>query len=118
MKRALVLGGGGFIGGHLAHRLKKEGFWVRVVDIKPEHEFWNHDDICDEYISGDLRSPLALVGTYWYDPVDFRNKLKMKLEEFRRRNLEENIAEHLGALGCMTYVTHYFFSKNAFGDII
>ena len=57
MKTALVLGGGGFIGGHLAKRLKNEGFWVRVVDIKEQHEFWNHDDICDEYISGDLRDP-------------------------------------------------------------
>ena len=33
MKKAVVLGGGGFIGGHLAKRLKQEGFWVRVVDI-------------------------------------------------------------------------------------
>ena len=41
-KTALVLGGGGFIGGHLAKRLKNEGFWVRVVDIKEEHEFWDH----------------------------------------------------------------------------
>lgn len=56
-KTALVLGGGGFIGGHLAKRLKNEGFWVRVVDIKPNHEFWNHNDICDEYVSGDLRNP-------------------------------------------------------------
>lgn len=60
MKRALVLGGGGFIGGHLAYRLKKEGFWVRVVDIKPEHEFWNHDDMCDEYVCADLRDPLLV----------------------------------------------------------
>jgi len=57
MKTALVLGGGGFIGGHLAKRLKDEGFWVRVVDIKEKHEFWNHEDICNEYISGDLRDP-------------------------------------------------------------
>ena len=34
MKTALVLGGGGFIGGHLAHRLMGEGFKVRVVDVK------------------------------------------------------------------------------------
>ena len=57
MKTALVLGGGGFIGGHLAKRLKNEGFWVRVVDVKEKHEFWNNDDICNEYISGDLRDP-------------------------------------------------------------
>lgn len=57
MKTALVLGGGGFIGGHLAKKLKDEGFWVRVVDIKEKHEFWNHNDMCNEYISGDLRDP-------------------------------------------------------------
>ena len=60
MKRALVLGGGGFIGGHLAYKLKNEGFWVRVVDIKSEHEFWNHDEMCDEYVSADLRDPVLV----------------------------------------------------------
>ena len=55
-KTALILGGGGFIGGHLAKRLKEEGYWVRIVDIKPKHEFWNHKDICNDYVSGDLRN--------------------------------------------------------------
>ena len=57
MKTALVLGGGGFIGGHLAKRLRSEGFWVRIVDIKEKHEYFNHNEICNEYISGDLRDP-------------------------------------------------------------
>jgi len=60
MKKALVLGGGGFIGGHLAKRLKDEGFWVRIVDIKEKHEYWNHNDICDEYVCGDLRDPMLV----------------------------------------------------------
>lgn len=34
-RSALVAGGGGFIGGHLAGRLLSEGYRVRVVDIKP-----------------------------------------------------------------------------------
>ncbi len=34
MKRALVCGAGGFIGGHLVKKLKKEGYWVRGVDIE------------------------------------------------------------------------------------
>lgn len=38
MKKALVCGAGGFIGGHLIKKLKREGYWVRGVDIK-EHEF-------------------------------------------------------------------------------
>jgi nucleoside-diphosphate-sugar epimerase len=56
MRKAVVLGGGGFIGGHLAKRLKQEGFWVRIVDIK-NHEYFGHDDICHEFILGDLRDP-------------------------------------------------------------
>jgi len=38
MKTALVCGAGGFIGGHLVKKLKREGYWVRGVDIK-QHEF-------------------------------------------------------------------------------
>ena len=37
-KCALVCGAGGFIGGHLVKRLKRDGFWVRGVDLK-FHEF-------------------------------------------------------------------------------
>ncbi len=48
MKRVLVLGGGGFIGGHLAKRLKNEGNYVRVVDIK-RHEYFDEKDFCDEF---------------------------------------------------------------------
>ena len=57
MKTALVCGGGGFIGGHLARRLMGEGRWVRAVDIKKCPEYWQSDEICHEYISGDLRDP-------------------------------------------------------------
>ena len=34
MKKALVLGAGGFIGNHLVTRLKNEGYWVRGADLK------------------------------------------------------------------------------------
>ncbi len=38
MKKILVCGAGGFIGSHLVKRLKKEGSWVRGVDLKyPEY---------------------------------------------------------------------------------
>ena len=66
-KNALVLGGGGFIGGHLAKRLKLEGFWVRVVDIKESHEFWSNDEICHEYICGDLRDPKLVSKVFSLD---------------------------------------------------
>ena len=63
-KKALVLGGGGFIGGHLAKRLKDEGFFVRIVDIKPAHEYWDHALICDEYVQGDLTNPEVVKSAF------------------------------------------------------
>jgi GDP-D-mannose 3', 5'-epimerase len=51
-KRLLVCGAGGFIGGHLVKRLKKEGFWVRGVDLK-NNEYGQ--SLADEFIIGDLR---------------------------------------------------------------
>jgi nucleoside-diphosphate-sugar epimerase len=54
MKKALVLGAGGFIGSHLVKRLKEEGYWVRGVDLKLP-EYWASK--ADEFIIGDLRDP-------------------------------------------------------------
>jgi nucleoside-diphosphate-sugar epimerase len=52
MKKALVCGAGGFIGGHLVKKLKKEGYWVRGVDQK-KHEF--APTAADEFLVLDLR---------------------------------------------------------------
>jgi len=52
MRKALVLGAGGFIGSHLVRRLKREGFWVRAIDLKyPEFS----DTAADDFAIGDLR---------------------------------------------------------------
>lgn len=59
MKNVIVLGGGGFIGGHLGKRLKEEGCHVRIADIK-NHEFWKHSEICHEFIKCDLTDPKAV----------------------------------------------------------
>ncbi len=56
MKKVIVLGGGGFIGGHLAKKLKQDGCYVRVCDIK-NHEYFDHKEICNEFILGDLTDP-------------------------------------------------------------
>jgi nucleoside-diphosphate-sugar epimerase len=55
-KRILVCGAGGFIGGAMVKRLKKEGHWVRGVDLK-YHEYFDVTTIADEFIQGDLRDP-------------------------------------------------------------
>jgi len=52
MKKALVCGAGGFIGGHLVKKLKREGYWVRGVDQKL-HEF--APSAADEFLKHDLR---------------------------------------------------------------
>jgi len=54
MKSVLVCGAGGFIGHHLVASLKKEGCWVRGVDLKlPEFS----SSIADDFVLADLRDP-------------------------------------------------------------
>jgi nucleoside-diphosphate-sugar epimerase len=51
IKKALVLGAGGFIGSHMVKRLKSEGYWVRGVDVKvPEYS----KTLADEFVLGNL----------------------------------------------------------------
>jgi GDP-D-mannose 3',5'-epimerase len=51
-KTALVCGAGGFIGGHLVKRLRREGFWVRGVDLK-FNEYAESE--ANDFAIGDLR---------------------------------------------------------------
>jgi len=56
IKTALVCGAGGFIGNHLVKRLKKEGYWVRGVDLRyPEFSA----TAADEFIIADLRDQVV-----------------------------------------------------------
>ena len=56
-KQVLVSGAGGFIGAHLVKRLKREGFWVKAVDLKtPAHSHTAADefiiaDLCDQTVA-------------------------------------------------------------------
>ncbi|PSJ73215.1 NAD-dependent dehydratase [Sphingobacteriales bacterium UPWRP_1] len=52
VKKALVLGAGGFIGSHLVKRLKADGYFIRGVDLKYPEYSPTH---ADEFIIGDLR---------------------------------------------------------------
>lgn len=72
MKKALIFGAGGFIGSHMAKRLKSEGYWVRGVDLKaPEFS----ETKCDEFIFADLRdyekvfSAITLDGKEVFDEI-------------------------------------------------
>ena len=54
--KILVTGAGGFIGHHLVTRLKKQGHWVRGVDLK-QPEYGATD--ADEFLVADLREPAS-----------------------------------------------------------
>lgn len=66
MKKAIVLGAGGFIGSHLVKRLKREGFWVRGVDLKyPRFS----ETAADDFLVGDLRE-MAVCREAFDTPFD------------------------------------------------
>lgn len=66
MKTILICGGAGFIGHHLARKLKSEGHKVIVVDIKERNEYCEKETYCDDYHKLDLSKQTA-----WYY-LDFR----------------------------------------------
>jgi len=53
-KKILIAGGGGFIGSHLAKRLKEEGNFVVVADWA-ENSYFKREDFCNEFHLVDLR---------------------------------------------------------------
>ena len=62
MRRALVCGAGGFVGGHLVERLKADGYWVRGVDIKfPEFR----QTAADQFRILDLRDYEHAMEAVW-----------------------------------------------------
>ena len=55
MKKALITGGAGYIGHHLQKELKKNGYYVIVMDIKNPTELLSQK-YCDRYIQADITS--------------------------------------------------------------
>lgn len=68
MKKALVCGAGGFIASHLVKKLKREGYWVRGVDIK-QPGF--SPTAADEFLLLDLRDEASCRAAVSLDHTPF-----------------------------------------------
>jgi GDP-D-mannose 3',5'-epimerase len=86
MKKALVLGAGGFIGSHMVSRLKNEGYWVRGVDLK-NPEFSN--STADQFCISDLRN---------------RDEVKASLQIDKEGNLFDEIYQFAADMGGAGFV--------------
>lgn len=118
MKRALVTGAGGFIGGHLVRYLKDRGYWVRGVDIKP-HEF--AESAADEFCLLDLRyvdSASAAFAGQAFDEV-YALAADMGgmgyISQHHANILRNNLLINLNTIEAarQTNVGRYFFSSSA-----
>ena len=98
MKTALVCGAGGFIGAHLVKQLKKEGFWVRGVDLKyPPYATTQ----ADEFIIGDLRNPNIvenIMRAPWQD-LHMNKGLKLNLNLDKSFDEVYQLAADMGGAG-------------------
>jgi nucleoside-diphosphate-sugar epimerase len=93
VKRALVCGAGGFLGGHLVERLKADGYWVRGVDIKwPEYR----PSAANEFLIQDLR-----------DECDSRWALDGGFDEVYQ------LAADMGGMGFISTAEAEIMSNNA-----
>jgi len=119
MKKALVCGAGGFIGGHLAKKLKREGYWVRGVDIK-EHQFASTK--ADEFLLLDLREPQNCRAALTLDNDTFDEVYQLAADmggmgfisvaecEIMRNNALINL--HTTHAAATMSVPRYFFSSS------
>jgi GDP-D-mannose 3',5'-epimerase len=99
MKRILVAGAGGFIGGHLAAEFLKEGHQVTCVDIKPFEEWYQSKNLSDLGIKAvnDPNDPTR--GNYiGLAQCDLKEK---KLCDYVTSNIDEvyNLAADMGGMG-------------------
>jgi len=65
-KKILILGGGGFIGGHLGKYFKDRENFVRIIDLK-KHEHFPENEICDDFVIADLRDHRKLTRAFYTD---------------------------------------------------
>lgn len=118
-KKALVCGAGGFIGSHLARRLKQENYWVRGVDLKyPEFGA----SAADEFVIADLRDAStwqAILDTQFDEAYQLAADMGGAGYIFTGENdahLMHNSAMinlHMASFGTARHVKKIFYSSSA-----
>jgi nucleoside-diphosphate-sugar epimerase len=121
MKRVLVCGAAGFIGGHLVKRLKREGFWVRGVDIvqsayspSAAHEFLQLDLRLPESCRQAIAMPDGSVVDEVYQlaaDMGGMGFIETAQCEIMHNNVLVNI--HMTHAAATMGVSRYFFSSSA-----
>lgn len=101
-KSALILGGHGFIGHHLARRLKSEGYWVRTVDIK-QYEYGDYD-FTDDAVILDLR--------------DIDNVNRVVVDKYQEPYHTTIHFDEVYALCCLMGGANFIFTKENDADIM
>ena len=96
-KTAYIGGGNGFIGHHMARKLKELGYWVRVVDIK-EYEYGGND-YADEVVIRDLRDIKDVVSTLRLNKQRLYSYFPLPFEELEQFDLVFSFACQMGGAG-------------------
>jgi nucleoside-diphosphate-sugar epimerase len=121
MKKALICGAGGFIAGHLAKRLKREGYWVRGVDQKyPEFSSAAADDfqVLDLRDGKSCCAALAAPGGGTFEEVyqlaaDMGGMGFIQSAECEIMYNSSQINAHMTRCSALAGVKRYFFSSSA-----
>jgi len=116
MKKALVCGAGGFIGSHLIKKLKKEGYWVRGIDLKyPEFS----PTAADEFLLLDLRekhnAENAVLGSFdevYQLAADMGGMGFISVAECEVLHNNALINIHMAHTAGEMHVPRYFFSSS------
>jgi GDP-D-mannose 3', 5'-epimerase len=128
LRNAVVCGAHGFIGGWLVGKLKREGYWVRGVDVNGDiHSHSRVDPVYDEFMELDLRyiehAALAVsdrtLGATKYPITDvYQLAANMGGMGFIAFNapviMNDNVVINANVLRCATVrnIERYFFSSS------
>ena len=107
MKKALVTGGAGYIGHHLQKELKKNGYYVIVMDRKHPSQLMA-TKYCDEYIRTDIRNYDHILDEIEYGKMFDDDKFSFDIVFHLAGSIEVGESEEMPT---------YYYENNVSGTI-